>query len=44
VSAYQTGARTDWKAVAASLGCKTAPEQFKKPSTTWAIRAPGDDE
>ncbi len=44
LSAYKAGARTDWKGVAASLGCKVAPDAFKKPGTTWTIRAPGDED
>ena len=44
IPAYKTGGRTDWKGVAASLGCTKAPEKFVKPSTTWAIKAPSDEE
>lgn len=43
IPAYRVGGRTDWKGVAASLGCATAPDRFKKPSTTWTIKAPDDE-
>jgi hypothetical protein len=46
ISAYQTGARTDWKKYAISLGgASKPPEQFKGAAGSWTLRAPwGDDD
>ena len=44
VTAYKVGGRTDWKGVAASLGCKVAPPQFKSEGKTWSLRSSGEDD
>ena len=43
-TAYRTGGRTDWKGFALSLGGTEPPDRFKRPSTTWSLRAPDDDD
>lgn len=44
ITAYRAGGRTDWKGVAISLGCSSAPEAYKTPGKTWTLRAPGDED
>lgn len=44
VTAYKVGGRTDWKGIAASLGCTKAPDKFKTEGKTWTLRGPSDDE
>ena len=44
VTAYKTGARSDWKGYALSLGgAAKVPDQYTKASTTWTLRAPNDE-
>lgn len=45
VSAYQVGARTDWKSYAISLGgAAKPPAQFKGAPGAWTVKAPKDDD
>ncbi len=44
VTAYKTGARTDWKAWAQSLNPNPPPQKYVKESKTWALKAPADDD
>lgn len=44
VTAYKTGARTDWKGYAQSLNPNPPPQKYVKESKTWALRAPQDDD
>ncbi len=44
VTAYKTGARTDWKGWAQSLSPNPPPQKYVKESKTWALRAPSEDD
>lgn len=45
ITAYRTGARSDWKSYAMSLGGESKiPDEFKGSAGSWTLRMPGEDD